>query len=334
MNPFLRDILDQPTALQQALNYTLGKGREDLFAAGDAIRGARRVVLTSMGSAFYSLTPLYDLLKHWHPSVHLEETAGLMDGPLQSDTLYLVMSRSGESGEIAKFSNQLRSQGKPLIAITMTPNSTLGGNASLLLVDPASYDSFICTKAYSSLALIGLLLGSQAAGTFDFKQAAQLGEMFAWLDAYKLEILAKIAACSSLDGPLYYLSYGAGYGLALAGALWFQEAARQQAATMTIDNFLHGPVEQVGEHFRGVWIDLSPSPLSYERFAAAFSRGGRWLGVAVGESRADLCLPTFDLPEAYRVLSAAMPLQMIAYQTATNLGLEAGELRYLNWVVK
>jgi hypothetical protein len=29
-----------------------------------------------------------------------------------------------------------------------------------------------------------------------------------------------------------------------------------------------------------------------------------------------------------------MPVQMIAYQTAEALGLEAGEMRYLSWVVK
>jgi fructoselysine-6-P-deglycase FrlB-like protein len=45
-------------------------------------------------------------------------------------------------------------------------------------------------------------------------------------------------------------------------------------------------------------------------------------------------IPAFDLPEVYRILPAAMPVQMIAYQTAEALGLEAGEMRYLSWVVK
>jgi hypothetical protein len=46
------------------------------------------------------------------------------------------------------------------------------------------------------------------------------------------------------------------------------------------------------------------------------------------------CIQSFGLPEAYRVLSAVMPVQMIAFQTAANLGVEAGEMRYLDWVVK
>ena len=29
-----------------------------------------------------------------------------------------------------------------------------------------------------------------------------------------------------------------------------------------------------------------------------------------------------------------MPVQMIAYQTAAALGLQAGDMRYLSWVVK
>ena len=334
MNQFLSDILGQPSALQQVLSYTLYQGRENLLTAADLIQKSRRVVLTSMGSAYYSLTPLYDLLKYWHPSVHLVETAGLLAGSLQEDTLYLVMSRSGESGEIVEFSRLLKHQEKPLIAITMTPKSTLGQNASLVIDNTAPFDSFICTKAYSSLALIGLLLGLQAGSEPDETLPAHLKEMLDWLEDHKLEILNSVEAIDWLDGPLYYLSYGAGNGLALAGALWLQEAARRQAAVMTIDNFLHGPVEQVEDNFHGVWIDLSPSQRSHERFATAISRGGKWWGIAMGNSQADLRLPSFGLPEAYRVLIAAMPLQMIAYQTSKNLGLEPGEMRYLNWVVK
>ena len=116
--------------------------------------------------------------------------------------------------------------------------------------------------------------------------------------------------------------------------MWLQEAARRQSAAMSIQNFLHGPVEQVDEKFRGIWIDLTPSESSQALFNQACSHGGHWLGLAVEESETDFCIPSFGLPEAYRVLCAVMPVQMIAYQTADNLGLEAGRMRYLDWVVK
>jgi glucosamine 6-phosphate synthetase-like amidotransferase/phosphosugar isomerase protein len=31
---------------------------------------------------------------------------------------------------------------------------------------------------------------------------------------------------------------------------------------------------------------------------------------------------------------AALPVQLLAYQSAANLGLQAGVMRYLDWVVK
>jgi fructoselysine-6-P-deglycase FrlB-like protein len=334
VNEFLQDILDQPAALQSALDFTLNDGMAALQEAAEALRRAKRIVLTSMGSAYYSLMPLHHVLARWHPSVHLVEAAELLTMPLQADTQYLILSRSGESGEIAELSARLHSQGKPLIAITMTAGSTLAKHASLLLNDPVPYDHFICTKAYSSMALVGLLLASQADGTLEASLAGKLKELFAWMEESKAGLLQKVKNVDWLDGPLYFLSCGAGNGLAQAGTLWLQEAARQQSSAMSIQNFLHGPVEQVDENFRGIWIDLTPSESSRALFNRVCSHGGHWLGLAVEDNQADFCIPSFGLPEAYRVLSAVMPVQLIAYQTASNLGLEAGRMRYLDWVVK
>jgi len=335
MNQFLKDILDQPAALHQALDHTLGAGVSELRSAADMVRSSRRVVLTSMGSALYSLIPLHHELSRHHPSVHLVETAELLaDPPADKDTLYLIMSRSGESGEVAAFSNVLHERHAPLIAVTMTRTSTLARNAGLVLNDPVPYDGFICTKAYSTMTLIGLLLAAQAGGGLTDRLTARLRKTFDWMEETKEAFHRAAASVDWLGGPLYFLSRGVGNALTLSGALWLEEAARVPASTMSIANFLHGPVEQVDERFRGVWIDLAPDDRSRAMFASAFSHGGRWLKLVVDDPGSDFELRSHDLPAAFRVLPAAMPVQLIAWKSADALGIDAGAMRYLGWVVK
>ena len=101
MNSFLEDILAQPAALRLTLASMLGENQAALDQAAGLIGAASRLVLTSMGSALYSLEPMAYALSRLHPNVHLVETGELMSMPFVAGTLYVIMSRSGESKEIA-----------------------------------------------------------------------------------------------------------------------------------------------------------------------------------------------------------------------------------------
>jgi len=313
----------------------LNENRAAIDRAAELIGKASRLVLTSMGSAYYSLAPMAYALSQLHPNVHLVETGEQMSLSFFPGTLYVIMSRSGESKEIADYAGRLRRRGESLLAITMTPGSTLAKNASLLVHDPAPCDGFICTKAYTSLALIGMLIASRLENNLDQRLVAALGRAFDWMEGHKHVMLEKMQGIGWLGQSLTFLSRRAGMSLAQSGALWLEEAARRRAAYSGIDFFLHGPVEQVDENFRGVWIDLQPDDLSRAMIQEVAGKSESLISVSPeAEGAAGFNIPTFDLPEVYRILPVAMPVQMIAYQSAANLGLQAGDMRYLSWVVK
>ena len=335
MNTFLEDILAQPAALRLTLASMLDENQVALDRAAGMIGKAPRLVLTSMGSALYSLAPMAFALSRLHPNVHLIETSEQMNMPFVPGTLYVIMSRSGESKEIAEYAAILRQRGEVLLAITMTPGSTLAKNASLVVHDPAPYDGFICTKAYTSLALIGMLIVSRLENNLDLDLVDRLEKVFDWMEGHKQSMLERMQAIPWLGGGLTFLSRRAGMGLAQSGALWLEEAARLRASYSSVDFYMHGPVEQVDRGFRGVWIDLAPDEISRAQFRQVAAKGGSLICIGPeAEGPAGFTTPAFDLPEVYRLLPAAMPVQMIANQTASVLGLHAGEMRYLNWVVK
>ena len=75
MNRYLQDILDQPETLQAVLDYCIGPGWEEIRSGAKILQKARRIVVTSMGSALYSCVPIHCALSRIHPNAQLVETA-------------------------------------------------------------------------------------------------------------------------------------------------------------------------------------------------------------------------------------------------------------------
>ena len=338
MNTFLQDILEQPAVLGQVLSAFVGDGptvRADIREAAEKVARSPRVVLTSMGSAYYSCMPMANALSRVHPNVQLIETAELMRLPLFPGTLYIILSRSGESGEVATFSTVLRERGESLVAITMTPDSTLARNASLVIHDPSPYDGLICTKAYTTLVLTGLLVASSVQGTVDDTLMGALRQAFDWMEHEKDALVDQVRSYAGLGHSLTFLARGSGLGLAAAGSLWMEEGARVRASWAGIDGFMHGPIEQVDEDFLGVWIDLLPDATSARQYRDAVSRGGALIPLSLpGAYSEGIAVPVGDLPEPYRAIPAALPIQLMAQQAAANRGLVAGQMRYIGWLIR
>jgi glucosamine 6-phosphate synthetase-like amidotransferase/phosphosugar isomerase protein len=339
MNRFLQDILDQPEELKHVLRYSLSDEFTNIKKAAELIKNSDRVVLTSMGSAIFSLMPMHSYLSRLHPNCQLIETSELLvSNPFSIKTMYIIMSRSGESGEIAEFSRLLKSENSKLIAITMTPDSILAKNATLVIHDPASYDGFICTKAYSSMTLQGLLIASELDGGVSNGRDSALYELFDWMEKNKQNLLTGISKSQVLNKPagIYYLSHGPGLAVAKVAQLYTEEAARIIASHSSFGLFHHGPVEQIDEKFNGVWIDLTPNNRSLELFTEANDKNGNIIVISVDGSpyQSDFMLPNLAIPPEYLCLGAVMILQMCAYQISVSLGLDPGNMRYCNWVIK
>jgi glucosamine--fructose-6-phosphate aminotransferase (isomerizing) len=337
MNEFLRDILDQPATLRQVLSDAVGPRRRDLAAAAAMLRAAPAVVVTSMGSALLSCMPVARALARLHPNARLEETSELLREAHDPRPLYLMLSRSGESREVVEMSRRIRERGGSLIAITMTPDSTMARNADLVLHDTASFDGFICTKAFTSLILVGLLAAAELEGTLGQELVAALDASLVEMARVAEQMRERIAGmppCEPGHG-LTFLSEGAGLALAHAGALWTEEAARVRASASSFSQFRHGPIEQVDGRFRGCWIDLAPSARSRAMFDELRGHGGRVEVVSLpGAYDGASAFAVGGLPENFRVIAPALAVQLIAWRVASAAGEEPGAMRYLEWVVR
>ncbi len=338
MNPYLNDVLDQPLELEKVLAHATGPGRAAIGDACEAIRSASRVVITSMGSALYSCRPMYRALSLSHSNVHLMETAELLlRAPHSAQTTYVIMSRSGESGEIARFAREIRKRSGTLIAVTMTPDSTLARCADIVVHDVAALDGLICTKAFTSMALTGLLVASGLAGELDDRLVEELRRHFARLESDKSDLLSRLRDTEALAKAevVHFLSEGIGMTVAEMGALLMQEGAWLPSLAQSFGMFHHGAIEVVDEKFVGFWIDLVPNERSLELYEELSAKGGEVITVSPDRDAYPdgFTVSCGSLPEAYRIFHPAMVVQLAAYCAAEARGHEAGEMRYLKWLV-
>ena len=156
--PYLRDLLDQPNALRDAID---GLAEAPSFAkicrqlhAGSY----RRIVLTGMGTSLFALYPLHLALSRSNLElVHWIETAELLlgfDGLYRRDTLLIVVSQSGESAEIVNLLRRAREFGH-VIGVTNHPPSSLGRHAGTVLELHSGVESTVSCKSYlNTLAVL------------------------------------------------------------------------------------------------------------------------------------------------------------------------------------
>lgn len=349
MNVLLKNIFEQPYELNRVLNDLCNDKLDQVRELSRKMTIAKEIVLTSMGSAFYSLMPMYEaLLEAGYKNVSLVETADLIQHPqrMSKSAFYIMMSRSGESREVADFSKYLKENDYTSLAITMTPTSTMGTNCTYMLHDISSYDAIVCIKAYSSMSLCGLfLVHMMGRKDPDPEFVAKLHKAFDWLEENKEKIHQEVAAIPVYDKAhnFYLVSRGYGINMMRSLSLWTEETAKMTSNIMSIDNFYHGPMEIIRfqKHLKTVTVPIMLDILPSDRSRMIWGKVCEatdlnvYFGPEGGEAKGSTCLvyPEFGLPGAYVTLVIAMYFQLFSYECALQTGINPGDFEDEGWIV-
>src|SRR5216684_2194831 len=143
MTHFLRDILRQPVELQRTLDHLSGAGRSALDTAIAAVRSARHVYLTGIGSSWHAGLNVSALFQVGGRPVYLVDAAEMVQfATIPAGAVLIVISRSGRSVEIVQLLAKAR-------------------EAPIAIVVPVALDHAISVNTYTTLALAaGILAGS------------------------------------------------------------------------------------------------------------------------------------------------------------------------------
>jgi glutamine---fructose-6-phosphate transaminase (isomerizing) len=210
---YLRDILDQPRALEATLE-NLGAPDGLLPVIQRLKQGLlKRVVLTGMGSSFHALYPLYLFLSSRGGATWWVETSELIHYLAQlfdPGTLIIGVSQSGRSAEIVRLleMNAGRAQ---IIAVTNTAKSPLGSGADVVFLTSAGEEFSVSCKTYVTalmvLCQLGALLGCADSEPVRQELAQAAPAAAAYLNPWRDHVLA-LAACLDKVDHLFLVGRG------------------------------------------------------------------------------------------------------------------------------
>lgn len=248
---YLRDLLDQPRALEQTL-----QGLNESSALRDLAKRLnkgkfQRIVLTGMGSSFHALHPLgLELVAKGFTAVMVEtsELVHYQNQLFDENTLVVAVSQSGHSAEMIRLIETNRERAA-IIAVTNTPDSPLAKSAEATVFTRAGKEFSVSCKTYVAALMALKWLGDVLCQRDLHHTRLQLTEVAPAVSEYLScwrEHVSNLA--KRLAGIRHLFLVGRGPSLATVGtgALIVKESDHFHAEGMSSAAFRHGPLEMLG----------------------------------------------------------------------------------------
>ena len=342
--PLLENISNQALALRQIARYQTEEGREALTRSAAQLKSKKRIVLSGMGASLFACIPFHYQLAGRGLQVSTVETSELLyflGSTLDQETAVVLVSRSGESVEVLKLLETLRSRGVSVIGVLNVPGSALAlaSDSSIVLGSPA--DQLVAVQTYTGTLAVFAILAAALFGEWDqamteLEQAADV--LSRWIPQC-ISASQEWEFFLSSARPLYLLGRGPSLGAVLEGSLLMHETAKLPAVGLSAAQFRHGPVEVTDVNFRGIIIGTRgvTSKLDAALGEDLGKMGGevRWIGPLENENSVSPLVPWPDgLPERFTSIAEVIPLQMAAYRAAEWRGVTPGDFRWAPLVTR
>ena len=341
MTHFLRDILRQPTELRRTIDFLRGAGRPALDAASAAIRAARHVYLTGIGSSWHAaLTagPLFHLGSH---PIHVQSSEELLHfAAIPPDSAIIVISRSGRSVEIVNLLAKVRNSGVTVIGITNSADGPLAKEARISIVVPIELDHAISVNTYSTLAATAAILATAVVGSWNPALANSLSRTFEEASASIPRWQAQVADTPWLatNSGYYFLARGSSLGSCHEARLLWEEGVKSPATALGTGSFRHGPQEMVARNMRfGIWIDaerMRAQDLAVARDLQRLGASTMLVGQDLPNDAADLIFQLPPVPTGWQFLIDIIPAQLAAERLSQLSGVDCDSFRFCSFIVE
>ena len=183
-----------------------------------------------------------------HAYVHVASEFGYYPKKNGENTVYVLLSQSGETADSIRCQKYLNEQHKKILVITNTRGSTLERNATYpLALDAGVEISVASTKVYSAMVTVLVLLAGAIVNQPDaVKQLRDVARSIMTIKARKDEfknVALKIKNATSL----FYLGRGYDYITALEASLKLKETSYIHSEAFPGGEIKHGPIALITE---------------------------------------------------------------------------------------
>jgi glutamine---fructose-6-phosphate transaminase (isomerizing) len=326
MSAYQSDILAQGAALQDTLDLLAAARPLAEIRKGLQAGRWRRIILTGMGSSYFTLWPLYLRLLEAGMAAWLFETSELIYSRAMPtpDTLIVAASQSGASVETVRLLDKIGSDCQ-VIGLTNTLDSPLGRQASYTVLTRAGEEATVSCKTYLASLAAQCWLGDQLIpGQNEFGGLQGLPhQVQAYLDNWQTHVAGLTRTLAGIE-QVYLAGRGISIASAGTGGLILKESVHVASEGMSSAAFRHGPFEMVRSQTFVVIFTGCGETMALNRKLSrdVANAGGRVALVEAGVGSGVFALP--PCPEAALPILEILPVQMMTLALADLRHLVAG----------
>ncbi len=352
-----KEMHEQPKAVADTLlDRLLPDGTlalDEVHITNEELRRVNKVFIVACGSSYHAGLMAKYAIEHWaRIPVEIDIASEFIyrDPVLDSTTLVIGVSQSGETADTRLAMEEARRQGAKVLVICNVVDSSMARGSDAVLYTRAGPEIGVAaTKTHlaqiTALEILALYL-AQARGTLSAADARTLFEAMGVLPdkvALALERSADVEAVAARyrDSPSFmFLGRQVGYPVALEGALKLKELSYLRAEGFPAGELKHGPIALV-EPGTVVIAVATRTPI-WEKMMSNVtevkSRGATVVLVANdGDEetarQADAVLWVPQTEYLFAPIIDVVPMQLFAYHLARLHGLDVDRPRNLAKVV-
>jgi glucosamine--fructose-6-phosphate aminotransferase (isomerizing) len=351
----LKEIFEQPRALEDTLRGRLDRENADVFSAevglsDDDAKRIKRVILLACGTSHHATIAGRYWLEELAKVPTIAELASEFrgrDAVVGEGDLVIAVSQSGETIDTLMAAKEAKERGAQVLAIANVNGSAIPRMADASFYTHAGPEIGVAsTKCFmtqlANLLMFSIWLGRRR-GTIDDALAGELVEGLARIPQVISERLRKThLAVADMMGDfadardVLFLGRGLSFPMALEGALKLKEISYVHAEGYAAGEMKHGPIALLDAHVPVVVV--MPQDRHYDRVSSnmqeARAREAKIIGVTtVGDTQAQsLCDRFVEVAATHEALTpfvTVVPLQLYAYCVADHKGTDVDQPRNL-----
>jgi glutamine---fructose-6-phosphate transaminase (isomerizing) len=348
-----KEIHEQPEVVAHTLSHYLDMTNECVVLPGKLpfdFAKLERISISACGTAYYAgLVAKYWFERFARIPVEIDVASEFRyrEAPLRKGDLAIFVSQSGETADTHAALRYAKENGQHILSVVNVQSSSIARDSHVIMptlagpeIGVASTKAFTCQLAV--LACIAIAAG-RARGALSEDDERKLVRALIEVPRHMNEALAlepeieKLSRDLGKSRDVLYLGRGTSYPLALEGALKLKEISYIHAEGYAAGELKHGPIALIDESMPVIVI--APFDGVFEKTVSNMqevaARGGKIILVTdpKGAKEATISsLMTLRMPEmaaSVTPLVYAIPVQLLAYHTAVNLGTDIDQPRNL-----
>ena len=348
----MKEIHEQPKALQDTLNSVIKDGTIDLSEMGlseEEIRDISQIYMVACGSAYHAaMSAQYVIEDLAKIPVRVELASEFRYRTLLLDKkgLVILVSQSGETADTLAALREAKGMGIRTLAIVNVVGSSIAREADNVFYTLAGPEiSVATTKAYSTQLLACDILAVQFAkvrGAIDEDRYRSLIAEMGTLPEKITRILQDkerlqwFASKQAAAHDVFFIGRGIDYAISLEGSLKMKEISYIHSEAYAAGELKHGTISLIEDGTLVIGI-LTQSDL-YEKTVSNMveckSRGAYLMGLTTYghyniEDTADFVTYIPKTDEHFTASLAVIPLQLIGYYVSVARGLDVDKPRNL-----